>query len=481
MASPRPWIVTLVVFTLAASAFADEAQRKPNVLFIVSDDYGVEMGAYGNEIVQTPNLDRLAEGSVRFERAYCQFPLCGPSRASFMSGMRPATIGVITNGPTVREKHPDVVTLSQLFRNNGYFAARVGKIYHLGIPPGVGTAGPDDPASWDHTYNPPGAEFTTPGKAFDPDPEYSQGFNGVKGDGEGQEQHDYQAADEAIRLLRENKDKPFFLALGFIRPHVPVTAPKKYFDLYDLDDIKLPEVPPNDRDDIPPAAFHRPEPWWGMSERECRESILAYYASISFMDAQLGRVLDELKKLDLDENTIIVFFGDHGYLLGEHKTWQKMVLFEGAARVPLIIHAPAASQPGGSAKGLVELIDLYPTISELADLDAPSEIEGKSLVPMLKDSNATVKDAAFTQLRRRNAQGRSVRTDRWRYTEWVGEGAGVELYDEINDPNEWNNLASDPAHAETIKELTALLEQGAPLFPERQPDSRPSNRRRNNR
>jgi uncharacterized sulfatase len=388
-----------------------------------------------------------------------------------MSGMRPDKIGVITNGPTVRAVRSDVVTLPQLFRNNGYFAARVGKIYHLGIPGGVGTPGPDDPLSWDHTYNPPGAEFKTPGEEHDPTPKRRQGFRRVLGDGDGVEQADYQAADEAIRLLNAHKpgEKPFFLAVGFIRPHVPVIAPRKYFEMHPLEKIVLPQVPANDRDDIPAAAFMHPLPNWEMSEADCRESLRAYYACVSFMDAQAGRVLDELDRLRLSDNTIVTFVGDHGYALGEHAAWQKMMLFEPVARVPMLIAAPGV-KPSSSTKSLVEMIDLYPTIAELAKLPPPKEIDGVSLVPVLKDPNAKVKDAAYTQLRRKDVHGRTVRTDRWRYTEWQARGAdgpvvGVELYDEQNDPPEHENLAQNPAHGETVASMKKILRSPLPPGP----------------
>lgn len=454
------FLVTIALLPAASAVAADAPAKKMNVLFLVADDYCAEMGAFGNPIVQTPNLDKLAARGVKFDRAYCQYPLCGPTRCSFMSGMRPAHIGVITNGPTVRDFKPDVVTLPQLFRNNGYFSARVGKIYHLGIPNNVGTPGPDDPISWDYTFNPKGAEYTTDGDFFDPDPKYGQGFKRTMGTGDGHEQHDFQAADEAIKLLREHKDKPFFLAVGFIRPHVPEIAPKKYFDLYDMSKIQLPAVAPNDRDDIPAAAFHRIEPWWGMDELQCRESIRAYYATISFMDAQLGRVVDELDKLGLADNTIITFVGDHGYLLGQHQAWQKMMLFEGVARVPFIVAMPKSATAGKTAHGLIESVDLYPTVASACGLTPPADVDGTSLLPMVNDPTSTLHEAAFTQVRRGDkVQGQSIRTDRWRLTVWTGDGGGIELYDEQNDPNEWKNLATDPANAELIETLIETLKK----------------------
>jgi uncharacterized sulfatase len=454
-----PLMTALLVF----AAIAPAQQAKRNVLLIVSDDLNNSLGCYGAP-VKTPNLDRLAARGVRFDRAYCQYPLCGPSRASLMSGMRPDAIGVVTNGPTVRANVKDVVTLPQLFREQGYFAARVGKIYHLGIPGGVGTPGPDDPLSWDHTFNPKGAEFATEGEEHWPDRKDGQGFRYVIGKGDGREQHDYQAADEAIRLLNENKDKPFFLAVGFIRPHVPLIAPQRDFERYPLERITLLDVPAEDREDIPALAFFQPNRIdRGMTPQQCRESIRAYYAAISFMDSQLGRVIDELEKLGLADNTVITFVGDHGYLLGEHREWQKMTLFEPVARVPMLIAAPGVE--AGATRSIVEMIDLYPTIASLCGLTPPPTVQGASLRPILGDKRATVKRAAYTQVRRKTGEGRSVRTDRWRYTEWKANPDakdpaitdGAELYDHQSDPGELKNLAADPAHAQTIAEMKKLL------------------------
>jgi uncharacterized sulfatase len=448
------WLIVLCVF--ASGAFA---QQKPNVLFIIADDLCADLGCYGAP-VKSPNIDALAAKSMRFERAYCQYPLCGPSRCSFMSGLRPDTTGVIQNGLPVRHKLKDVVTLPQLFRHNGYVAARIGKIYHMDIPQGVGRPGPDDPQSWDTTFNPPGAEFDTDGDEVIPNVKDGQGFRYVMGKGDGHEQHDYEAANEAIRLLNLHKDRPFFIALGFIRPHVPEIAPKSFFDLYPIGDIKLPEIPANDRDDIPTIAlganvkFDR-----GMTEQQCRESIRAYRATTSFMDAQAGRVLDQLHKLGLDDKTIVVFIGDHGYCLGQHHCWQKYLLFEPAARVPMMIRAPGMSP--GVTRSLVESVDLYPTLASLAGLTPPQSLQGLSLVPVLKDASATVKAAAFTQVNRAKGEGRSVRTDRFRYTEWKGNENAAELYDEQNDPGEFTNLANDAQHAGDVESLRKLLKTDA--------------------
>ena len=438
------------------------AQTKRNVLYLVSDDLCNDLGCYGVPAVKSPNVDRLAARGVKFDRAYCQFSLCGPSRCSFLAGLRPNTTGVLFNGLPVRHKLKDVVTLPQLFRQNGYFVARVGKLYHLNIPEGVGTPGPDDPQSWDYTFNPKGNEFPSDddGEKFDPDPKYKQSFRRNLLNGDGHDQADFQCADEAIRLLREHKDKPFFLAVGFIRPHVPEVAPRSFFELYPIDSVALPPDSPELRKTIPAMAFSHPKwTWnWGMSESDCRESIRAYHATTSFMDAQLGRVVDELQRLGLADNTVILFQSDHGYSLGQHGAWQKMKLFENVCRVPLIIIDPATKHAGATARGLAELIDIYPTIAELCGVKGPATLEGRSLVPVLEHPDQAFKDAAFTQVTRgKTAGGHTIRTDRWRYTEWDEGRGGDELYDETNDPHEWKNLAKDDSQQATIAELREKL------------------------
>jgi iduronate 2-sulfatase len=459
---------------MSSICVGQDAHKKLNVLFIVSDDLCTDLGAYGAP-VKSPNIDRLASRGLLFERAYCQYPLCGPSRCSFLSGRRPNSIGVLTNDLPVRHKIKDIVTLPQLFRQNGYFSARVGKLYHLGIPGQVGKPGPDDPPSWDHTFNPKGAEFTTDGDEYDPNPKNGQSFRRVMGKGEGVEQADYQSADEAIRLLDAHKDQPFFLAVGFIRPHVPEIAPKKYFDLYPLESVKLPQVPTDDRDDIPSMAFQNQPYNFGMSESDCRESIRAYHATTSFMDAQAGRVLDELDRLKLTERTIIVFISDHGYSLGQHGAWQKLMLFDRVCRVPMIISLPGAKP--ARTKSLAELVDLYPTLAELCGLKSPDGLEGVSLAPVRSDPTRAVNAVAFTQITLPRRVGQSVRDDRWRYTEWGNRGsAGVELYDEQNDAEEFQNLAKDSQYAEPIIKLREILHRHYPATSPTSQPNEPANR-----
>ena len=461
---------TLIASLLLLPSLLQAQTTRPNILFIMADDLGPYVGCY-DQPVKTPNIDALAARGMRFERNYCQYPLCGPSRCSLMAGLRPDTTGVLGNGLPVRHKLKDVVTLPQFFRQHGYFAARVGKIYHLDIPGGVGTSGPDDPPSWDYTFNPKGNEFPSDddGEKVNPNPKDGQSFryNMLKGDGH--DQADYQSATEAIRLLNEHKDGPFFLAVGFIRPHVPEVAPKTYFDLYPLNEIKPLPGSEQDQSMLPRGAIQHSRPDLGMTPQQCLESIRAYHATTSFMDAQVGRVLEELSRLTstssvesrLSAQTIVIFLGDHGYLLGQHREWQKMTLFDNTCKVPLIISVPGMKP--GVTSALSESIDLYPTLCALAGFTGPKELQGVSLVPVLKDPKASVQSAAYTQVQRpaRKVEGRSVRTERWRYTQWKGEGDGAELYDELNDPAELTNLERDPAHADIVAKMREIIVEPA--------------------
>lgn len=455
--------------SLAAGAVACTADTPPlNVLFIASDDLTSTLGCYGHPTVKSPNIDALAARGVRFDNAYCQFPFCGPSRASLMTGLRPDTTGVVTNRKVdFREWSPETITLPQLFKNNGWRSMRVGKMFHMGVPGGVGTMTHQDPPSWDISISPDGDEHESVGPGGDPNPDLRHGLKMQwvqTATAEGQADH--AAADTAIDLLRESAGDPFFLGLGFVRPHTPFVAPSRFFDMYPLDEIELIHNPPDDLDDIPaPAKNLRPFLWhqMGMSEENQRISLRGYYASVSFMDEQVGRVLDELERLEIADRTVVVFFGDHGWHLGEHTHWQKMSLMEESVRAPLIISAPGARGAGRSTQALAEFVDFYPTLSELAGLTPPSNLEGVSLVPVLDDPAVSVKDAAFSQVQWEDRIfGRTVRTDRYRYIRWEGDGGGEELYDHEIDPREFTNLAQVPAHAAVLEQMRTRLDQGPP-------------------
>ena len=449
--------------------------RPPNVLFIMSDDLSNELTWSGVpsdlQTAVSPNIDALAQRGMRFDRAYNQYPQCNQTRASILTGLRPDTIEVYDLSTHFREAVPDVVTLPQAFRASGYFVARVGKIFHQGVPADIGSDGLDDPPSWDVAINPIGIDKTN-----------EDGFErlGTRGQwradpaGSDAEQTDYKVASEAIRLLEENQDRPFFIGVGFYRPHFPYVAPAQYFDLYPLDTVEAPGDPTPDVADAPFAALAFTQPLDNnMTMLEKQQYIRAFYASITFMDAQVERVLDALDRLGLRENTIVVFMTDHGMNLGNKGQWMKQSLYERSAKGPLVIAGPGVPQ-GASTTRIVEFLDVYPTVVELAGLAVPAHVEGRSLRPLLEDPNAPWPHAAYSQVRRSGGGGRggigvdpsvtqpymgySVRTNRWRYTEWGENGAqGVELFDYMNDPGETLNLADAPSYQAIRAELGALL------------------------
>ena len=439
------------------------AAEKLNVLFIAVDDMNNDLGCYGHPLVKSPNIDRLAAQGVRFDRAYCQFPLCSPSRSSLMTGLRPDTTRVFDLQYRFRQGLPDVVTLSQCFGQQGYYAARVGKIYHYGNPGDIGTSGLDDPASWQEFYNPAGRDKTALEKdIINYTPKRGLGASmSLLADktGKDEEHTDGKVATQAIELLEKHKDAPFFLAVGFYKPHCPYIAPQKYFDLYPLEKIALPEIAADVKTNVPAPAFAATQPWpyLGATAEQAREGKRAYYAAISFVDAQIGRVLAALDRLGLRENTLVVFWSDHGYSLGERGLWAKQSCFEESARMPLIIAPPAAKSAGKMCARTVELLDLYPTLADLAGVTPPKDLQGVSLRPLLENPATPWMRPAFTQVQRGGFPGHSVRTERWRYTEWDRGAKGAELYDHTADPGELRNLATDPAHAATVAELKALL------------------------
>jgi uncharacterized sulfatase len=437
---------------------------KLNVLFIAADDLNNDLGCYGHPSVKSPNIDRLAARGVRFDRAYCQFPLCSPSRSSLMTGLRPDTTRVYDLQKHFREALPEVVTLPQLFQRHGYFAARVGKIYHYGNPGQIGTNGLDDEPSWNARINPRGVDKDeekvltnhTPGRGL------GSSLSLYASPAPDEEHTDGKVAAETIRLLEQNKDKPFFIAAGFYRPHCPFIAPKKYFDLYPLEKIAAPDFSESEWTHLLPASRFINQPHFGVSVQAQREAIQAYYASISFLDANVGRLLDAVDRLGLAGNTIIVFWSDHGYLLGQHGQWMKQTLFEGSAKNPLIMAGPGVTAKGKASRRTVELLDLYPTLADLCHLSSiPGHLAGRSLRPLLKHPQAKWDKPAITQVRRGSGDqafmGYSVRNERYRYTEWDEGRKGMELYDYDRDPKELHNLASDPKYTEVVAKMKALL------------------------
>lgn len=452
------------IILLFGFAVAGVAAPKPNVLFLVADDLCNHVGTYGDTVVKTPHLDALAARGVRFDRAYVQYPVCNPSRNSFLTGLRPDTTRIYDNNTAIRATLPDAVTLPQRFRESGYFTASIAKIFHVSqwdprLPAEKpGTWKLDDARSWDFRINTKPTALGSQGDrlhlAGAPAPNDQLNYRLIA-EGDDDDQEDGQAVRDAIALLEEKRDKPFFIAVGFRRPHAAWVAPKKYFDLYPLESLRLPG--PGSRDGVPPLAFTNKEPNYG-TPTEMLKMLQGYYATTTFLDAQVGRLLTALSRLGFAENTIVVFIGDNGWHLGEHGLWHKGTLFEESARVPLIIHAPGAKGNGRATARGVELVDLFPTLAELCGVPAPPGLAGASLCPLLQDPSAPRSRPAYTQvLRAGKTMGRTVRTDRWRYTEWDEGRAGAELYDHESDPRESTNLAGGARHAATVTELRRLL------------------------
>lgn len=455
---------------------AQQKRPKYNVLFIASDDLRPELSSYGNPIIKTPNVDRIARKGTQFNRAYAQYPLCNPSRTSLLTGRYPTQTQIMDNNTYFRARFPDWVTLPQYFKNNGYVTLRSGKIFHGGI---------DDQISWTEGGEPTNPAITERGKTNSAQPkaeidEPDEGGSNAPQqpnskaansdrilvlNGDGESHGDYKTATRAIQYLEKYKDKPFFMAVGFVKPHSPPTAPKKFFDLYDIAKMPLPV----DFASSPSAPAGFPEIsvpkrntdlFIGReaSPEQAREMIRAYYASTSFMDAQVGRVLDALEKLGLSDNTIVVFWGDHGYHLGEKGKWSKAYsLYEIGLRVPLIISVPRGNSQ--TSERVVQLLDLYPTLSELCGLPRPQDIEGHSLIPLIRNPKAKWNYPSYSVTQYQGKIGKSVRTPLWHYAEWEEGRLGAMLFDETRDPRELKNLANDPKYSKTVQAMKKLLKQ----------------------
>jgi len=454
---------TTLLVALLSLFLVSTAQAKYNVLFVISDDLTpTALGCYGNKVCRTPNIDQLAKEGTRFTRAYCQGTYCGPSRASFMSGYYPHAIGIL-GYTSPRPRIGDRETWAQFFKNRGYQSTRVSKIFHMGIPIEVerGGDGEDDPLSWTEKFNSKGPEWRSEGEGEtlenNPDgkkpPVGGNNFVYVKSEGGDLAQSDGKTAKKACELIEAYKDKPFFLAVGFVRPHVPFVAPKEYFAAYDFDKMNLPPKKPGDWDDIPKAGInYKTSTNMKMSVVQQKKAVGSYYATVEFMDAQLGKVLAALKKAGLEEKTIVIFTSDHGYHLGEHDFWAKVSLHEESVLVPMIIKVPGKKP--AVCNSLVELLDLFPTTVSLCDLEVPKRIQGKDLTPLLDDPSKTVRDAALSV----NGRGFLLRTDKWAYLQYKEDGSnGAELFNMKTDPKQYTNLVEKPEHADLVKKLRQQL------------------------
>ncbi len=426
------------------------AKGQYNVLFILVDDLRPLLGCYGHPEIHTPNIDRLAQQGTLFNRAYCQNPLCHPSRTSMLTGLRPETTGVFSNAVNFRQVLPNAVTLPQHFKAYGYHTASVGKIEHNALAR-------DDAYSWSvPSWMPPWIPFN---------PLHIPAWQSL--DVKDNDLSDGRTAEQAVAVLAELQDTQFFLAVGFEKPHLPFYAPRQYYERYAQVDFMLPptsmlptDAPAIANNNLGGLREYKDIPDQGpLSETKILELIRAYAASTSYMDAQVGRVLQQLDTLGLSENTVVVFVGDHGFHLGEHGTWRKNTLFEVALRSPMIISVPG--QQPNRTEALAELVDIYPTLCDACQLPVPSEVEGMSLTPIIEEPTRPWKTAAFSQLRRAGKMGRSIRTTQYRYTEWGSSGRyGKELYDYNTDPNETLNVVGLPENTELVALLSEQLRAG---------------------
>ncbi|MEJ6731932.1 MAG: sulfatase [Opitutaceae bacterium] len=458
MKSRSPLFAVLILLLSFASLGTAAESKIKNVLFLISDDLKAStLGAYGDQIVQTPNIDALARQGMVFQRGYCQGTTCGPSRRSFMRS---------------RYWGEDGITMGENFIDHGFYSARVGKIFHMKVPGDIvaGTDGLDVPECWTESFNSAGLEAHTAGlyslynydiettslKDRASTAEHDRWFVSVQSQGDGSDQPDFKTASKAIELIREHgkSDKPFFIAAGFVRPHYPNVAPTQYFDLYPPEDITLPETRADDLDDVPELGHTKVtsvnDPI-GLYPENQKKFWGSYYATITYMDDQVGRVMAELDRQGLRESTAVVFIGDHGYHLGEHFFWQKSNLHEDVTRIPFIISAPGYAP--GESMSFAELADIYPTVSELVGVSVPDTVQGKSLVRLLKNPQAKVRNEAFTV---GNNKDFAIRGAKWAYMLYKDDTH--ELYDMQKDPKQFTNLAQEPAYAKTVTAQRKQLE-----------------------
>lgn len=458
-------IITAFVLLLAGQVLPASAAQ-PNVLLMMADDLtATALSCYGNRLCQTPNIDRLAASGTRFTRAFCQATYCGPSRASLLSGYYPHATGVFgytSPRPAIGQR----ATWPQYFKNAGYYTARVGKIYHMGVPGGIeeGGDGADDPASWTEKFNSPGPEWKAPGsgETLEGNPDGKKPVVGgntfvvVEADGDDLVHADGRTAAKAVELIEKHADKPFFLAVGFVRPHVPFVVPKKYFEPFlPFDKLPLPPKVDGDWNDIPKAGInYKTSANMKMDVRRQKKALGGYYAAVAYMDAQVGKVLAALQRSGQADNTIVIFTSDHGYHLGEHDFWAKVSLHDESALVPLIVRAPG-KRPA-VCHSLVELLDLFPTTASLCDLEVPSRLQGCNIAPLFDDPTQRVREAAFSVAPSR--KGFLLREANWAYLQYAEDASqGSELFDLKNDPQQYTNLAAKPEFAPVVARFQAQL------------------------
>ncbi|MCU0361953.1 MAG: sulfatase [Bacteroidales bacterium] len=442
---------SLLLGSCTPMSYSVEGTHDKNVLFIIVDDLTTNLGCYGHPVVKTPNIDRLAGMGIRFSNAYCNFAVSNPSRSSFLTGLKPETTTILDNVKSLQSILGDRVTLPYLFRKNGYYTMSLGKIFHGGKEH-------NDLKAWDEIYSFGPTETGKTGEKRNMTGGVLKWCEWMAAEGGDEDQSDGQIAQKAADFIMNKREKPFFLAVGFQKPHDPFWAPRKYFDMYPLEDCDPPVVPPGwvapYKHTLPSetAVFDK------FTDMDKREFLRSYYACTSFMDAQVGKLLTALEESGQLDNTLIILMGDHGYHLGEHNWWNKVTVFEKGTNAPFIIAGQAVSQKGSVTGAMFEFIDIYPTLAALSGLnEVPSYLEGKSFEKVLNDPSLEFRKSVRAVTKRGDMLGRTVKTEKWRYTEWDNGLKGSELYDQEKDPVEYNNLAASPAHAGVVSEMKKLL------------------------
>jgi uncharacterized sulfatase len=431
---------------------AEEKKSDKNVLFIVVDDLTMTLGTYGHPIVKTPNIDRLAKMGVQFNNAYCNFAVCNPSRSSLLTGLRPETTTITNNVKPLQSILGDKVTLPALFKQNGFYTMSLGKIFH------TPEEKHNDLKAWDEILN---FETTPLGKKGE-SRNITDGalkwceWQATEGDDE--DQRDGQIAQRASEFIRNKQEQPFFLAVGFHKPHDPFVAPKKYFDMYPIEELDVHNPPESWSPPYEHTLPKQTKVFNKFSEQDKKEFLRSYYACSSFMDAQVGKLLDALEESGQMDNTLIVFFGDHGYHLGEHNWWNKVTLFEQGTGAPFIVAGQSVGKKGVKSKSMFEFVDIYPTLAEVLGLkNVPNYLEGKSFANVIHNPSEPFRKEVRAIIRRGDMLGKSVKNKQWRYIEWDDGKQGVELYDQNSDPLEYDNLAQNHEYSDVVTEMATLL------------------------
>ena len=449
--------IMLIFFFIGCSTnnnTTEEQKKDKNVLFIIVDDLKTTLGTYGHPIVKSPNIDKLAKSGVQFNNAYCNFAVCGPSRGSFLTGLRPETINILDNVTPLQSVLGDKITLPNLFKKNGFETMGIGKTFH------DKTEEHEDMKAWDAYYKFETTELGQQGEQRNLTNGEFPWCYWQAAEGTDDDQQDGQVAKKAVELIKTKRDKPFFLAVGLHKPHDAYIAPKKYFDMYPLEDCTPHIVPDGWKPPYPHTLLSWSKIFDKFTDNDKREFLRSYYACTSFMDAQVGRILDALEESGQMDNTLIVLFGDHGYHLGENSWWNKVTVYEEGTNAPFIMAGNAVGKKGIKSDAMFEFIDIYPTLAEIMNLkNTPDYLEGKSFASLVEDPELPFRDQVHAVTKRGEILGRMVKNIEWRYIEWDHGNQGSELYNQKEDPLEYNNLAQNTEYADVIVEMKKLLNQ----------------------